>query len=76
MFKINGINASEDDFGYTADLDCENAPEYGCGNKQFVRNDSCDDEVLKKYGITEAEYYQICDILESELDVGPCGWCI
>nr|UVN09371.1 MAG: hypothetical protein [Bacteriophage sp.] len=32
--------------------------------------------VLRKYNITEEEYYSICDELENKLHVGRCGWCV
>ena len=32
--------------------------------------------VLSKYQITQSEYDEICDKLESSLSFGRCGWCI
>jgi len=75
IFKINGIDATCRDFGERSDHDQENAEEYGCGDMRFDPIPATD-EVLKKYGITENEYSQIAQKLESGLSFGPCGWCV
>jgi len=74
-FTINGVRADKDDFGSTCDMDPGNAPDYGCGNRQFVPQMPTD-EVLEKYGINLKEYAEICGKLQDMLDVGECGWCI
>jgi hypothetical protein len=74
-FKINGVIADEDDFGEKHDHDSENAEDYGCGDMQFTRMAPKRD-VLEKYCITEAEYAQVADQLESGLSFGRCGWCV
>jgi len=74
-FTINGIDASIDDFGEKYDRDCDNAPDYGCGDMRFTRIDSTTD-VLNKYDITELEFSDICEKLEEWLSFGNCGWCI
>jgi hypothetical protein len=50
---------------------------YGCVNRVFKPYDDEEykNEAMVKYGITENEYYEIQDKLESELCVGECGWC-
>ena len=73
-FVINGIHADESDFGEKYDRDSENAVDYGCGDMQFTRVDA-KPEVLAKYGIDEKEYSEVCDVLESDLSFGFCGWC-
>jgi len=73
-FVINGIHADESDFGEKYDRDSENAVDYGCGDMQFTRVDA-KPEVLAKYGIDEKEYSEVCDVLESDLSFGCCGWC-
>jgi len=75
VFTINGIDADENDFGSTHDMDPDSAEEYGCGDRQFVP-DMPTDEVLKKYSITLKEYKEICCELQNCLNVGSCGWCI
>jgi len=74
-FKVNGIPADADDFGEKYDRDSENAEEYGCGNMQFTRI-APKREVLEKYNITEAEYENVAEQLESGLSFGGCGWCV
>jgi len=74
-FTINGIDADVSDFGYTVDMDSENAEEYACGDRQFVPQMPTD-KVLEKYGINLKEYAEICEKLGSALAVGSCGWCI
>ena len=74
-FTINGNPADYDDFGEKYDTDRINAPEYGCGNMQFIPKASTE-KVLSQYQITQSEYDEICDKLESALSFGYCGWCI
>lgn len=74
-FKINGIPADKNDFGFSQDDgDREDVEPYCCSCNKFTSVESNPD-VLKKYGITEEEYGEICDRLEEELYVGACGWC-
>lgn len=73
-FKINGKSADSDDFGEHYDKCPGDAEPYGCGNMTFVPKPYTQ-EVLDKYGITEAEYDEICDQLDC-LSFGHCGWCI
>lgn len=75
LFKINGVEASYEDFGYKHDCEPENAEPYGCGNMRFFPKE-CDTSVLKKYNITKEEYIEVCDKLEGVLSFGYCGWCI
>ena len=74
-FIINGVNADTDDFGEQYDRDSENAEDYACGDMQFTRVEPTK-EILEKYHITENEYSEICDKLESGLSFGSCGWCV
>ena len=73
-FVVNGIEADEEDFGRHYDHDTDGAEDYCCGNMQFDPN-PCSDEVLQKYGITEDEYHEVCDLLYDKLSWGCCGWC-
>ena len=75
LFRINGIDADEDDFGGKWDHDPENAEDYGCGNMQFERKESTP-AVMDKYKITQGEYEIICEKLEDSLSFGSCGWCV
>lgn len=48
---------------------------YACADMHFDPKPPTK-EVLNRYNITDKEYYDICNELESELYVGRCGWCI
>lgn len=74
-FIINGIHAMTGDFGEQYDRDLDNAEPYGCGDMQFTRINPTE-EVLKKYRISEDEYFDIARQLEEGLSFGSCGWCI
>lgn len=74
-FKINGVEASSDDFGNQEDEDRENAEDYGCVNMQFTRKPP-EEGVLRRYGITVGEYEDIAEQLEEKLSFGCCGWCV
>lgn len=76
VFTINGIDADTDYFGYSEDTDSGNAEPYGCGCMEFIRDDDRMKEAMEKYGITANEFYEVQDMLVSELYVGSCGWCI
>lgn len=75
VFAINGKNANQNDFVYAYDHDIENAETDTCSDMQlefkFITK-----EILNRYNITDKEYYDICNELESELYVGRCGWCV
>ena len=75
VFTINGENAYTDDFGDSYDDSPEDAEPYGCGCHVF-KGKMPTTEVLNKYGISLSEYSEIVTILETELFVGNCGWCI
>jgi len=74
VFKINGINADEDDFVIKYDHSPEMAYQYECGD---MRADSipASDEVLRKYGISSSEYIEIAEKVAEELSFGCCGLC-
>lgn len=74
-FKINTIQADEDDFVDKYDHASKDAPEYGCGNMQADIIPPTK-EILTKYNITEAEYYEIAAQVSEKLSFGKCGWCI
>lgn len=75
IFKINGIDADSNDFGEQYDIDSGNAEEGGCGDMQFTSIDP-KPEILLKYGISEDEYFEICDQLSIGLSFGSCGLCV
>lgn len=71
VFKINGIEALEEDFG-EKDI-------YG---SCFKSNCCCEfkpkpptSEILSRYGICVEEYAEICEELIDALSVIHCGWC-
>lgn len=73
-FIINDVPASYEDFGTKADLNEENAPDFGCGNMQFTPKKPTL-EVLKKYSITPQEYVEIAKTLRDNLSFGMCDYC-
>ena len=75
-FTINGINANKSDFGEGFDADWTNAPDYGCGFHKFEADRTEKPSILEKYKIDQADYLEICELLEEKLLVGRCGWCI
>lgn len=74
-FKINGVRASYEDFGEKYDRDSLGAEPYCCRDMRFTRK-PLRQIILDKYGITKAEYDEICDKLEEGLSFGNCGWCL
>jgi hypothetical protein len=73
LFRINGVEARITHFGEQFDR-----RPFGvsgcCGNMRFTRIKSAP-ESLDYYGITEAEYSEICDKLEKGLSFGTCNLC-
>lgn len=55
-FVINGIDASVGDFWAMDDTDWRNAEPYGCGCMEFIPDETCMKDAVKKYNITEAEF--------------------
>lgn len=78
IFTINDIDANSADFGRIVDNDVWNAPDYGCGHKEFERNTKQDDikKCMEKYSLTWEEYLDIVFLLEEVLHVGQCSWCV
>ena len=75
VFRINDIEADEEDFGASMDADELCAPEYGCGDRRFFSNEEPQTGVLDKYHITYEEWETICNKLEYMLDWGRCALC-
>jgi hypothetical protein len=74
-FKINGMDAEEEDFKeYARDIGRDNAEPYCCGNMVFKAKFPTT-EILNKYSITLEQYKVIADALEDLLSFGSCGWC-
>ena len=74
-FKINGIDADENDFKeYKEDIGREYAEPYCCGNMVFKAKFPTT-EILNKYNITLEQYTFIAEKLEDLLSFGSCGWC-
>lgn len=72
--EVNGNSCYFFDLGKMKDVDPDNAPTCGCGNRQFIpKPPSC--PVLSALQITEEEYYKLMKILERELFVGKCKRC-
>lgn len=73
IFKINGIDADQEDFG-EGSSNLGDVFSNSCSHK-FIPYKRPTEAVLRKYGITESEYAEICDRLEEELYVSGCGLC-
>jgi hypothetical protein len=71
IFTINGIKACIEDFGET--VVAGSCMENNC-SCEFQAGESTK-EVLDKYKITQEEFYNICEELESKLYVFSCGLC-
>lgn len=71
VFKINGKDASEDDFGET---NIGGSARDGTCHASFIHGYPTT-EVLEKYGITLEEFKEVCEALEDKLYVGACGCC-
>lgn len=76
VFKINGIDASMDDFGDSRDTAREHAADYMCGCHEFIPLDEHMKDAMFRYQITEEEFRQIQEELVDVLYVGSCGCCI
>jgi len=72
VFIINKTKASVDDFGEFYDLMPD--AETGCRDRTFIPFDP-EEEVLKKYQITEDEYNYISGLLKEKLSFGQCNFC-
>lgn len=75
LFRINGIDADEQDFVDKFDHSPDTAEDYGCGN-MLAEIIEPTDGVLKYYAISKKEYYVIAEKVSAELSFGPCGWCV
>ena len=71
---INDIEADVEDFGRI--IYADDQPDYGCASRSFdPRVGFIDMDVLKKYGITHNEYFEIVRILEYDYCFSSCAWC-
>lgn len=81
-YCLNGVRLNQCDFGTSTDeggdCDDEDIMRYGCVNRVFKpwADEENKNMAMAKYGITEKEYHDIQDHLESVLYVGECGWCV
>lgn len=83
IFKINGINADEDDFGdnndhYQSYEDDDNGNENACQCHYFEANREPENikKCIEKYNLnSEKDYLEICNLLEDTLYVGHCALC-
>jgi len=81
-FRINGKTAGLYEFGDYENGDpdeCEyeDIRRWGCYERYFVAEPYDNNkETAERYGLTEAEYVEVCEKLESVFAIGTCGWCI
>ena len=73
-FTIGGQDADVSDFGRWEDTEPWNAPDYGCGNRQFVPKWP-HKGILARYGITKNGYVEVCVALRKALAWGRCSLC-
>lgn len=71
---INGVKANFYDLGVTKDIDPDNAPPCGCGNRVFIPKE-IKEFALKRYGITSADLVDLQSILVEKFSVGFCRRC-
>ena len=71
---INDISANLYDFGRMKDLDPDNAPACGCGNRCFVPG-RLSNYILKKYNLTQKQGEDVMEILTINLMIGQCRKC-
>lgn len=73
--KVNDIDAYLFDFGTMKDLDPDNAPSSGCGNRSFIPKRPMPQGILDKYNLTPQQGEDLLDLLEKELHIGYCKRC-
>lgn len=73
-FKINGIEADQDDFINLYDHYPSIAERYCCGDMRADIKPATE-VVLNKYSITLREYNTIAEDLSEKLSFGSCGLC-
>lgn len=72
VFNINGIRGNINDFGETTS---DGSALRGNCHNEFIPHKKADRAVLRKYGITFAQFQEIGERLEEELYIGGCGYC-
>lgn len=72
--EVNGHNVYFFDIGTVKDLDPDNAPACGCGNRQFVAKTPTTD-VLNELEMDAAEFDRLMVVLKKYLSVGYCKRC-
>ena len=75
IFKINDIEAEEEDFVYKYDHSPETSEDYSCGDMRADIKIPTDD-ILEKYKINLTEYNEIAFKVAEKVSFGCCGWCV
>lgn len=75
-FKVKGKDAELSDFGEMKDVNKEHAEPYACKCMKFILTRIFRQNILDKYNITYAEFFEIGEALEDALFVGECGYCV
>ena len=75
IFKINGIDASEDDFVDKYDHSPEMAGPHRCGDMRADIIPATND-ILAKYKISHEEYIEIAELVAEKVSFGCCGFCM
>lgn len=75
IFKINDIDAEEEDFVNKYDHSPGTAEDYACGDMRADIKMPTND-ILEKYKINLTEYNEIASKVADEVSFGCCGWCV
>lgn len=78
IFKINGINAEANDFGWaTTDKLVSTDDQWGCRNHIWhsYTDPVGKETACRKYGLTDEEYAEVCETLEDILTFDCCDCC-
>ena len=76
VFQINGKDADAEEFGESYDACPAAAEPYGCGDRIFSKHEAPAAGVCECYDITEEQWREVAEELESTLHAGACGWCV
>ena len=75
--KINGKEVAFYRLGYMKDLDTDNAPPGGCGNRVFIPDVSCiqSKQFKDTYGLSDEDANSLKEKLVERLHIGKCPKC-
>ena len=71
---INGKKVHLYDLGISKDIEPDNAPPCGCGNRAFIPNEY-KKNTLMKYGLTLMDAEDLAALLKQKFSIGFCRRC-